>query len=155
MLQTTSKWCAQKTIIAGQQLDSRFEGKIYELLLQTRSITAIEVHKSLDLFPSSSLYPKGKKWKVDFKCHVNNNVIYIEAKGRLTQELYWQLTTLECLRPDLYSRLLMVFEKRSDFEKTMLKRLETSFVSFDGILLPKITTYDKLMEKLIKGDKWL
>jgi hypothetical protein len=154
VLQTTSKWCAQKTIVAGQRLDSKFEGKVYELLLQSRSVIDINVHHSLNLLPPSTLYPSGKKWKVDFEVIGNNNVIYIEVKGRITLELYWQLTVLECLRPDLYSRLLLVFEKRSDFEKTMLKQLETMKVTFNGVSIPKVVTYDKLMSQLIKGEKW-
>lgn len=151
MQEQINKYHAKRIIIDGYQLDSQFEGKVYRTLSRFCGSEHIIVHPKVKLFSRTSLYPTGKNWAIDFKVATTKDTFFVEAKGRITLELNWQLSALEVMRPDIFNQFVMVFENPKEYETKLCGKLTNRTVTFDRFTFPQVMSYSQFLAILSGG----
>ena len=141
MVLTSNKYSAQRVALDGKIFDSRFEKQVYEGLKYYFGSQRIKIHEPIRIFNPTTLYPKGKYWKVDFEVATSRDMLYVEAKGRTNLETYWQFSALEAMRPEVFARTIVIFDKSCGYEKTLLKNFRKNWVEFEGRRFKQVLTF--------------
>lgn len=144
----SNKYNAKKTLIDGHTFDSTFESKVYGALKFYCGIERVTLQPKVKLFSKSTLYPNGKDWKVDFEINTNSDKLFVEAKGKVTLELYHQLTALEVMRKDAFNQFVLVFNKAESFEGMLINKLRANEVCFDRFVFPQVMDYAEFISIL-------
>lgn len=146
-----NKYHAQKAIINGYTFDSGFEGKIYQTLWQFCGDGLLSIHKKVRLFSDTALYPNGKNWAIDFRVDTKTDLLFVEAKGRITLELYWQLSCLELLQNEIFNKFVLVFDSEKNYKHTIVNKLASRTVKFDRFTFPQVMSYAQFLAILSGG----
>lgn len=154
MISTSNKYNAQRVTFDGKTFDSRFEKQVYDSLKFYLGVERIKIHEPISIFKPTTLYPKGKYWKVDFEVITSKDMLYVEAKGRVNLETYWQFTALEAMRPEVFSRTIVVFNMAASYEKTLFKNFRRNFVQFDRFRFKQVLTFAEFIGVLTGIQVW-
>lgn len=103
-----NKFKAVPVIKHGIKFDSGLELKVYEILLKLTKPTLINCHKPIIVKPQGTKY-KELAWKCDFQLiRLNQEPLYIEAKGKPTRDFKLTMQMLDYFNPDVFNNLVLV-----------------------------------------------
>ncbi len=129
------------------KFDSKLEFKVFQVLQNCPLVSDIIPHHQIRLIPknSSSIFPNGKTWKVDFLVQGKQDkpLFLVEAKGIISRDFPFLLNLLEQNQPELFNKLWLVFNDKIPTSKLLVKNLRKSKSSL------KLVTLKEFQQKLL------
>lgn len=105
--------------------DSKFEFKMYQLLINTWGTKHVAYQYEVELLPPTLCHPLGKDWRVDFVISQPQQgvIAFIETKGFINDWFLTTLATLEVTNPEVFHRLYLVFDTKVPTKHHVIKNL--------------------------------
>ena len=126
------------------RFDSQLEFRVFQVLNNSSLVSSIIPHHQVKLIPknTSHVFPNGKTWKVDFlvKGHHKEPLCLVEAKGMIQRDFPFILNLLEQNRPELFSKLWIVFNDKVPASKLLVKNLRKNRI-------PKLVTLREFQQQ--------
>ena len=106
---------------------SRFEYRVYQHLVELFGAESVVCQCPVSIYPASKCCPNGKNWTVDFMVRANRerkrSVMFVEAKGMVTNTFMDNLIALEMFNQQVFNCLYVLFESAIPTKNRIIKNL--------------------------------